>query len=141
MYNMGEPRIKIVAMPKDTNPSGNIFGGWIMSQIDIAGSLAARDLNIHRVVTVAVNSMEFREAVKVGDILSCYAKILKVGKTSITTQIEVNAERSSEGTRRCLHVTSAIITYVNVNEAGEKEAIPYTQNELLALEINQSIPS
>ena len=70
MYNMGEPRIKIVAMPKDTNPSGNIFGGWIMSQIDIAGALATRDLNVGRVVTVAVNSMEFREAVKVGDVLS-----------------------------------------------------------------------
>ena len=82
MYNMGEPRIKIVAMPKDTNPSGNIFGGWIMSQIDIAGSLAARDLNVHRVVTVAVNSLEFKEAVKVGDILSCYGKIIKVGKTT-----------------------------------------------------------
>ncbi|MDD2384517.1 MAG: acyl-CoA thioesterase [Sulfurospirillaceae bacterium] len=141
MYNMGEPRIKIVAMPKDTNPSGNIFGGWIMSQMDIAGSLAARDLNVHRVVTVAVNSMEFREAVKVGDVLSCYAKITKVGKTSITTQIEVNAERSYDGSRRCVHVTSAIITYVNVDASGEKKEIPYTQNELLALEINQRIPS
>lgn len=80
MYNMGEPRIKIVAMPKDTNPAGNIFGGWIMSQIDIAGALATRDLNVGRVVTVAVNSMEFREAVKVGDVLSCYGKIIKIGE-------------------------------------------------------------
>ena len=138
---MGEPRIKIIAMPKDTNPAGNIFGGWIMSQIDIAGSLAARDLNVHRVVTVAVKSMEFREAVKVGDVLSCYAKILKVGKTSITTQIEVNAERSCDGSRRCLHVTSAIITYVNVDEHGDKEEIRYTHNELVALEIVQPLPS
>ncbi len=137
MYNMGEPRIKIVAMPKDTNPSGNIFGGWIMSQIDIAGSLAARDLNVERVVTVAVNSLEFKEAVKVGDILSCYAKVIKVGKTSITTQIEVNAERSHDGIRRCLHVTSAVITYVNVDKEGTKLPIPYTNNELLALDITQ----
>ncbi|MBP1682011.1 MAG: putative acyl-CoA thioester hydrolase [Proteobacteria bacterium] len=135
MYNMGEPRIKIVAMPKDTNPSGNIFGGWIMSQIDIAGSLAARDLNIGRVVTVAVNSMEFREAVKVGDVLSCYAKIIKVGTSSITTQVEVNAERSYEGSHRCLHVTSAVITYVNVSTDGKKAPIPYTENELIALGI------
>ncbi len=139
MHNMGEPRIKIIAMPKDTNPSGNIFGGWIMSQIDIAGSLAARDLNVHRVVTVAVKSMEFREAVKVGDVLSCYAQILKVGKTSITTQIEVNAERSSDGLKRCLHVTSAIITYVNVDEQGAKKEIPHTPNELIALGVQQSL--
>ena len=137
MYNMGEPRIKIVAMPKDTNPAGNIFGGWIMSQIDIAGSLAARDLNVGRVVTVAVNSMEFREAVKVGDVLSCYAKIIKVGTSSITTQVEVNAERSIEGAHRCLHVTSAVITYVNVTPEGKKTPIPYTENELLALGIEQ----
>lgn len=139
MYNMGEPRIKIVAMPKDTNPSGNIFGGWIMSQIDIAGSLAARDLNVQRVVTVAVNSMEFREAVKVGDVLSCYGRILKVGKTSITVQVEVNAERSYDGTRRCLHVTSAVVAYVNVDEDGVKRLIPHTPNELLALGIEQKI--
>jgi len=137
MYNMGEPRIKIVAMPKDTNPSGNIFGGWIMSQIDIAGSLAARDLNVHRVVTVAVNSLEFKEAVKVGDILSCYGKIIKVGTSSITTQVEVNAERSHAGTRRCLHVTSAVITYVSVDDEGVKRSIPYTDNELLALGIEK----
>lgn len=139
MYNMGEPRIKIVAMPKDTNPSGNIFGGWIMSQIDIAGSLAARDLNVQRVVTVAVNSMEFREAVKVGDVLSCYGRILKVGKTSITAQVEVNAERSYDGIRRCLHVTSAVVTYVNVDEDGVKRLIPHTPNELLALGIEQKV--
>jgi acyl-CoA thioesterase YciA len=137
MYNMGEPRIKIVAMPKDTNPSGNIFGGWIMSQIDIAGSLAARDLNVHRVVTVAVNSLEFKEAVKVGDILSCYGKIIKVGTSSITTQVEVNAERSHAGVRRCLHVTSAVITYVSVDDEGVKRTIPYTDNELLALGIEK----
>jgi acyl-CoA thioesterase YciA len=137
MYNMGEPRIKIVAMPKDTNPSGNIFGGWIMSQIDIAGSLAARDLNVHRVVTVAVNSLEFKEAVKVGDILSCYGKIIKVGTSSITTQVEVNAERSHAGVRRCLHVTSAVITYVSVDDEGVKRSIPYTDNELLALGIEK----
>jgi len=139
MHNMGEPRIKIVAMPKDTNPSGNIFGGWIMSQIDIAGSLAARDLNTGRVVTVAVKSMEFREAVKVGDVVCCYAKIIKVGTSSVTTRVEVNAERSYYGAaaHRCLHVTSAVITYVNVDENGKKKPIQYTMNELVTLGIEK----
>ena len=135
MYNMGEPRIKIVAMPKDTNPAGNIFGGWIMSQVDIAGALATRDLNVMRVVTVAVNSMEFKEAVKIGDVLSCYGKILSIGRTSLTVRVEVNAERSNDGAHRCLHVTSAVITYVNVDKEGKKAPIPYTENELLALGI------
>ena len=139
MYNMGEPRLKIVAMPKDTNPSGNIFGGWIMSQVDMAGALATRDLNVGRIVTVAVNSMEFKEAVKVGDVLSCYAKILTIGKTSLTVQVEINAERAYDGSpRRCLHVTSAVITYVNVDQEGNKTPIPYTENELLTLGIEQT---
>ena len=135
MYNMGEPRIKIVAMPKDTNPSGNIFGGWIMSQIDIAGALATRDLNVGRVVTVAVHSMEFKEALHVGDVISCYGKIIRVGTTSLTVQVEVNAERSYFGERRCLHVTSAVLTYVHVDKEGQKLPIPYTEQELLALGI------
>lgn len=134
MNNMGEPRIKIVAMPKDTNPSGNIFGGWIMSQIDIAGALATRDLPIHRVVTVAVNSMSFREPIFVGDVVSFYAKIIKVGNSSIKTEVEVTAERCSEdGCRRCVHVTSAIVTYVSVDDEGKKKPIECSQNYLKAI--------
>ncbi|MBE0491283.1 MAG: acyl-CoA thioesterase [Sulfurospirillum sp.] len=136
MNNMGEPRIKIVAMPKDTNPSGNIFGGWIMSQIDIAGSLAARDLFIERVVTVAVNSLEFREPIFIGDIVSCYAKILHVGNSSIKTAVEVTAERTHDGTRRCVHVTSAIITYVSVDNEGKKVLIECTPNHRKVLGID-----
>ena len=116
MKNMGEPRIKIVAMPKDTNPAGNIFGGWIMSNIDIAGALATRDLPILGVVTVKVNSLEFREPIFVGDVVSFYAKITKVGNTSIKVLVEVNAERLYAGARRCVHVTSADITYVSVDK-------------------------
>ncbi|MDD3324409.1 MAG: acyl-CoA thioesterase [Sulfurospirillaceae bacterium] len=136
MDGMGEPRIKIIAMPKDTNPAGNIFGGWIMSQIDIAGSLAAKDLNLERVVTVAVNLLEFKEPVFVGDILSCYAKILTVGNTSIRVQIEVNAERTI-GSRRCIHVSSATITYVSVDKDGNKKPIECTLNQLKALGIDK----
>jgi len=135
MNNMGEPRIKILAMPKDTNPAGNIFGGWIMSQIDIAGALAARDASVDRVVTVAVNAMEFHEPIFVGDTVSYYAKVVKIGKTSIKTVVEVTAERIYEGTRRCVHVTSATITYVAVDEQGNKQQIDCSKNHRLALGI------
>jgi len=133
MNNMGEPRIKILAMPKDTNPAGNIFGGWIMSQIDIAGALAARDANVDRVVTVAVNAMEFHEPIMVGDTVSYYAKVVKIGNTSIKTIVEVTAERLFDGTRRCIHVTSATVTYVAVDKNGKKQKIDCSKNHRLAL--------
>jgi acyl-CoA thioesterase YciA len=136
---MGEPRIKIVAMPKDTNPSGNIFGGWIMSQIDIAGALATRDLPIHRVVTVAVNSMSFREPIFVGDVVSFYAKVIKVGNSSVKTKVEVTAERSNDdGFRRCVHVTSAVVTYVSVDDDGKKQSIECSNNYLRALGLDEN---
>ncbi len=136
MLDMGEPRIKVVAMPKDTNPSGNIFGGWLMSHIDIAGALAAKDLPVQRVVTVAVHSLEFRQPVHVGDVVSFYAKIIKVGNSSITTQVEVNAEKGSDAIRRCVHVTSATITYVSVDKKGQKRVINCSENYLEALGID-----
>ncbi len=135
MRNMGEPRIRVVTMPKDTNPSGSIFGGWIMSQIDIAGALGARDLFVDRVVTVAVNATEFHEPIFVGDVVSCYAKILHVGNSSIKTVVEVTADRSQNGTRRCVHVTSATITYVAVGIDGKKVKINCTEAQKRALGI------
>jgi len=135
MNNMGEPRIKILAMPKDTNPAGNIFGGWIMSQIDIAGALATRDLPIHRVVTVAVNSMSFREPIFVGDVVSFYAKVVEVGNTSIKVDVEVTSERVNDDMRRCVHVTSAIVTYVSIDKEGKKLPVDCSDNYLRALGI------
>ncbi len=123
MNEMGEPRIKVVAMPKDTNPAGNIFGGWIMSHIDVAGSLATRDLPIESVVTVKVNSLEFREPIFVGDVVSFYSQIIKVGRTSVKVVVEVSAERLLHGERQCVHVTSADITYVSVDNEGKKKTI------------------
>ncbi|WP_024954179.1 acyl-CoA thioesterase [Sulfurospirillum arcachonense] len=133
MKDMGEPRIKILAMPKDTNPAGNIFGGWIMSQMDIAGALAARDLHLERVVTIAVNAMEFHEPIFVGDAVSYYARIIKIGNTSIKTVVEVTAERNIEGIRRCVHVTSGVITYVSVTKNGEKAPIQCSEAHKRAL--------
>lgn len=133
MNQMGEPKIKIVAMPKDTNPAGNIFGGWIMSQIDIAGALVTQDANIDNVVTVAINAIEFHEPIFVGDAVSFYAKILSIGNTSIKTAVEVTAQRNKNGVRRCLHVTSAALTYVAVDNKGNKQKINCEKNLRLAL--------
>lgn len=134
--NPNNLRIRVVPMPKDTNASGNIFGGWIMSQIDIAGSLAAKDLSPGKIVTIAVNSLEFRQSVKVGDILSLYAKIIKVGNTSIQTKVEVFAERMVEFKRISLHVTSAIVTYVAVDEDGKKRVFEKDETLLKELELS-----
>jgi acyl-CoA thioesterase YciA len=138
MKDMGEVRIKIVAMPKDTNPAGNIFGGWIMSQIDLAGITAARDLPLNNVVTVAINSIEFKEPVYVGDSICCYAKIIHIGNTSLKVAVEVIAERSAKKARSCTHVTSAIVTYVNVDSDGKKQKIECTKNQKKALGLLES---
>lgn len=124
MRNMGEPKLKIVAMPNDTNPAGNIFGGWILSQIDLAGAIAARELSPERVVTISMDKVVFKEPVYIGDIVSCYARIIQAGNTSITVEVEVSAQRVNElGCTSCINVTSAVVTYVSVNKKGEKKPI------------------
>ncbi len=109
------PAIRVVAMPADTNASGDIFGGWIMSQVDLAGSVCAYEQAEGRVVTVAVNSFQFHQPVFVGDLLSCYARVQKIGRTSITIDVEVFAQRSREA-NNVIKVTEASLTYVAVDE-------------------------
>lgn len=124
MKDMGEPRIKIVAMPSDTNPAGNIFGGWILSQIDLAGSIAARELAPTRVVTISMKEVIFKEPVFIGDIVSCYAKVINVGNTSITTAVKVVVQRLNDGGFvECVPVTTAEVTYVSVDKLGNKKPI------------------
>ncbi|ANE32920.1 acyl-CoA hydrolase [Campylobacter hyointestinalis] len=124
MKDMGEPRIKIVAMPSDTNPAGNIFGGWILSQIDLAGSIAARELAPTRVVTISMKEVIFKEPVFIGDIVSCYAKVINVGNTSITTAVKVVVQRLNDGGfLECVPVTTAEVTYVSVDKLGNKKPI------------------
>ncbi|PPB54647.1 acyl-CoA thioesterase [Campylobacter hyointestinalis] len=124
MKDMGEPRIKIVAMPSDTNPAGNIFGGWILSQIDLAGSIAARELAPTRVVTISMKEVIFKEPVFIGDIVSCYAKVINVGNTSITTAVKVVVQRLNDGGfLECVPVTTAEVTYVSVDKSGNKKPI------------------
>jgi acyl-CoA thioesterase YciA len=118
-----EPTIRVLAMPTDTNAAGDIFGGWIMSQVDIAGSIAAYRRARGRVVTVAVNSFEFHQPVFVGDLISCYAEVTRVGRTSLTLRVEVYAERNRQQ-EECIKVTEATLTYVAVDEQRKPRVVP-----------------
>ena len=109
-----EPTLRVVPMPADANSSGDIFGGWVMSQVDIAGSIPAIRLAGGRVATVAVNSFVFKQPIMVGDIVSLYAEVVKVGRTSITVSVEVYAQRNPEK-EMCVKVTEATLTYVAVD--------------------------
>ena len=114
-----QPVVRILAMPADTNPSGHIFGGWIMSQMDIAGGIVAAGRANGRVATVAVTSMEFHKPVFVGDLVSCFADIVKTGNTSITVQIDVFAQRWHKNILHTDKVTQAVIVYVALDHEGQ----------------------
>jgi acyl-CoA thioesterase YciA len=113
----GDLAIRTLAMPKDTNPNGDIFGGWVLSQMDIAGGTVSTKLAAGRTVTVAVDAMTFHKPVKVGDILCCYTDIIKVGKTSITIKIETWVARKHSSYR--VKVTEGIFTYVHIDMDGK----------------------
>ena len=115
--------IRVMAMPADTNASGDIFGGWLMSQVDLAGSIVARRHAQGRTVTVAVDSFQFRKPVFVGDVVSCYAKITRIGKTSLTINVKAYAERQGKSHHTHL-VTEAKLTYVAVDEERKPRQIP-----------------
>ena len=121
-----EPVIRIIPMPKNTNPNGDIFGGWIMSQADLAGSIVAVQRIRGRMATVAVNSFVFKKPVFVGDLVSIYGAISRVGNTSITVALEVYAERRMIGdfTGEVVKVTEAEFTYVAIDENRRPHPIP-----------------
>jgi len=118
-----QPAIRVAAMPADTNSAGSIFGGWIMSQVDIAGSVAALARARGRVVTVAVNSFEFHYPVFVGDLISCYSEVIKVGRTSITVKVEVYAQRNPSNLET-VKVTEAELTFVALDENRKPRSVP-----------------
>ena len=111
------PAIRVSMMPADTNAHGTIFGGKILSLIDQAGAIGAHRLGIGRVVTVAMREVVFSAPVRVGDIVSCYAEILKVGRTSVTVCVRVIAHRPTD-TTRSVDVTKAEVVYVAIDDAG-----------------------
>lgn len=117
------PTLRLMAMPADVNPSGDMFGGWIMAQVDIAGGLAAIHRSRGRVVTVAVNSFLFKQPVYVGDVVSFFTEVVKVGRTSITVSVEVYAERRPADPI-VVKVTEATLTYVALNARGTKREVP-----------------
>lgn len=110
----GEPALRSLAMPADANPNGDIFGGWVLSQMDLAGGVAAIERARGRVVTVAIEAMRFHQPVYIGDLVSCYARVQKVGSTSITVHIETWAKRHREG--EPVLVTEGTFVYVAIGE-------------------------
>lgn len=122
----GELLLRTLAMPADTNPNGDIFGGWIISQMDIAGSILAKETAQGRTVTVAVDSIQFHKPVKVGDVVCCYGEISKIGTTSITIRLEVWINpvlRQHEVRGQRFKVTQATFTYVAIDEQGRKRPV------------------
>ena len=109
-----EPTLRVLPMPADANHTGDIFGGWIMAQVDLAGAVPAMRVAAGRVATVAVNSFVFRQPVFVGDIVSLYADIVRIGRTSITVSVEVYAQH--RGAAGAAKVTEAVLTYVAVDD-------------------------
>jgi acyl-CoA thioesterase YciA len=118
-----EPTIRVAAMPSDANYTGDIFGGWLMGQVDIAGSIPALHRAKGRVATVAVNSFVFKQPIFVGDVVSFYTRIVKVGTTSITVEVEVYAQRDP-AKPVCVKVTEATLTYVAVGEDRKPRVVP-----------------
>ena len=108
-----QPALRVVPMPADANQHGDIFGGWVMSQVDIAGAVPAARRARGRVATVAVNSFVFKQPVLIGDVVSFYAEIKRIGRTSITVEVEVYAQRNPDDVI-CVKVTEASLTYVAV---------------------------
>ncbi len=117
-----EPALRTIAMPRDANPRGDIFGGWIMSQMDIAGGVYASRRAKGRVATVAVNGMEFHLPVFVGDELSCYSELIRIGRTSITVRVEAWVRRRAED--EFIRVTQGLFTYVAIDENRRPRPVP-----------------
>lgn len=115
--------LKVIPMPADTNGNGDIFGGWVMAQVDLAGSVLPARIIQGRMATVAVNEFIFKQPVRVGDICSFYASVKRIGNTSITVEVEVYAERfRSQG--QFVKVTEATLTYVAIDDQGRPTPIP-----------------
>jgi acyl-CoA thioesterase YciA len=115
--------LKVIPMPADCNANGDIFGGWVMAQVDLAGAVLPARYVRGRMATVAVNEFIFKQAVKVGDILSFFAKVHRIGNTSISVDVEVYAERfSRQG--QYIKVTQATLTYVAIDDQGKPRPIP-----------------
>ncbi len=118
-----QPTLRVMPLPADVNQNGDIFGGWIMAQVDIAGAIPAMRRARGRVVTVAVNSFLFKQPVSVGDVVSFFAEVVGTGRTSIKVNVEVYAERNPTQPIT-VKVTEATLTYVAIDQHGAKRELP-----------------
>jgi acyl-CoA thioesterase YciA len=118
----GEPTIRTVAMPADLNAAGDVFGGWLLSYMDLAGGSAAGQRAGGRVVTVAIDAMHFHKPMKVGDVLSCYCLLEKTGNTSLTYRVEAWARRRTGGHSE--KITEGRFTYVSIGDDGRPRPVP-----------------
>jgi acyl-CoA thioesterase YciA len=117
--------LKVIPMPADTNANGDIFGGWVMAQVDLAGSVIPARYTKGRMATVAVKEFVFKQPVRLGDILSFYSALVRVGRTSVTVSVEVFAERfRAQG--EYVKVTEATLTYVAIDDSGRPRPLPRT---------------
>ncbi len=129
--------LRTVAMPSDTNAAGDIFGGWIMSQMDLGGAILAKEIARGRVVTVSVENIIFHHPVAVGDVVCCYGKCLAVGRSSIKIKLEIWVKKvASEPIGKRYQVTEAIFTYVAVDPEGRPRAVPRENNADLDRALN-----
>ena len=118
-----QPVLRTVPMPADLNQNGDVFGGWVMAQVDVAGAIPAMRRARGRVTTVSVNSFQFKQPISVGDLISLYAEVVHVGNTSITVNVEVYAERNYADPV-AVKVTEAQLTYVAIDGTGKKRIVP-----------------
>ncbi|ASI90545.1 MULTISPECIES: acyl-CoA thioester hydrolase YciA [Vibrio] len=120
----GQPIIRTLAMPENTNANGDIFGGWIMSQLDLAGGILAKEISHGRIVTVSVSGITFKHPVKVGDVVCCYGECTKIGNTSMTINLEVWVKPVSlEGVGERYQVCEATFHYVAIDANGRPRPI------------------
>jgi acyl-CoA thioesterase YciA len=117
--------LKVIPMPADSNANGDIFGGWVMAQVDLAGSVIPARMAKGRIATVAVNQFIFKQAVKIGDLLSFFAEVERVGTTSVTVKVEVYAQRMRQP-EQTIKVTEANLTYVAIDMDGKPRPLPKT---------------
>jgi acyl-CoA thioesterase YciA len=118
----GEPAVRTLAMPADTNPAGDIFGGWVLAQMDLAAGIVAHLRARSRVVTAALDGMAFHRPVYVGDLVSCYAKVTRIGRTSLTVTVDTYARRGRTGEE--VKVTEGHFTLVAIDEQGRPRPVP-----------------
>lgn len=116
-----EPALRTLAMPADANPNGDIFGGWVLAQMDLAGAVPAAHHAKGRIATVAVDAMRFHRPIFVGDLVSCYSRIVKIGTTSMSVHVETFAERRLDGSE--VKVTEGTFVYVAIDEEGKPRPV------------------